>query len=84
MSAVANSSIEAGELVRAEARLYRAWGVASFPSSIDVLPWERARPREERRQSKERASTGVDICVREDRARPGTVAGLPMRWMSSA
>ena len=62
MSAVANSSIEAGELVRAEARLYRAWGVASFPSSsFEVLPGERARPREERRQSKERASTRVDI-----------------------
>ena len=26
---------------------------------------------------------GVDSCVREDKARP-TVAGLPMRWMSSA
>ena len=59
MSAVANSSIEAGELVRAEARLYRAWGVASFPSRIEVLPGERAGPRG--RQSKEKASTGVDI-----------------------
>ena len=50
---------------------------------IEVLPGERARPREESLQSKERASTGVDIWVREDRARP-TVVGLPMRWMSSA
>ena len=50
---------------------------------MEVLPGERARPREERRQSKERALMELDNCVREDRARP-TVAGLPMRWMSSA
>ena len=63
MSVVANSSIEAGEQVcRSEPRPdSRAWGVASFPSRIEVLPGERARPREESRQSKERASTGVDI-----------------------
>ena len=54
-----------------------------MPRRIEVLPGERARPREESLQSKERASTGVDIWVREDRASP-TVAGLPMRWMSSA
>ena len=50
---------------------------------MEVLPGERARPREERRQSKERALMELDNCVREDKARP-TVAGLPMRWMSSA
>jgi hypothetical protein len=54
-----------------------------LPRRIEVLPGERARPREESLQSKERASTGVDIWVREDRARP-TVVGLLMRWMSSA
>ena len=47
-----------------------------MPRRIEVLPGKRAKPREESLQSKERASTGVDIWVREDRARP-TVAGLP-------
>ena len=85
MTVAADSGIEAGEQVgRSEPRpVSRAWGEASLPRRIEVLPGERARPREESLQSKERASTGVDIWVREDRASP-TVAGLPMRWMSSA
>jgi hypothetical protein len=58
-------------------------GVTSFPRRMDDFPGERDKPREDRRQSRDRdASKGGEGCNKDLRA-SATVAGEPTRCRSS-
>ena len=68
-----------GKHVRTEADLYKVkvCGVASFPMKIDDFPGDRANPKEDKRQSSDRAeSIGEDGCNKAVRAK-ATVEGDP-------